>query len=1210
MTQDQENRIIKKAIEKGLLLEEDCFQNFTLKLDPDSKECLKWGFQLAQLIQAGLIDEKTLSLISKEIISDSNKEITFSTSTSTSTSINDEIIEISEFEPLDYDELNYDKDEPSGKTTLIQPALSDEASKIFTLRKVLSEDTTLKIDESARRTANQAEAQPTNRFSATSLFSEDSDVEERDLINWDKYKHLKLIGIGGMGRVFRGIDPKLNRTVALKFVINTKDQDLVERFIREARLQARIEHAHICKIYEIGEYFNRPYISMQYIKGISLDRAKEELSLEQKLKIIKEISEALHVAHKQGLIHRDIKPSNILIERSDEQGLWPYILDFGLAREVGEAGTTAAGAILGTPSYMSPEQAKGKINLLDRRSDVYSMGATLYELLTGVPPFRAKNYFEIVMKISDEPPIKLRELNDSIPEDIEIIVLKCLEKDPKERYQSAKALAEDIGLYLDGEPINARPSKIYRLKKLVKKHKLKVTLLSIAFILVISSITTGLYTIWATSQRERAEKVFGQEVKEIEKIWHYSSTLPIHDNKAARILIEERIKSLQEKLKTSTSPAKGPAYYSIGRGYLTLQDYEKANWYLEKAWESDYKTTDTAYSLGYAKGELYQYLREQLRFIPDKQAQDKQLIELKKLYRDPALNYLAFSTQVSSDRLYIEALIAFYLDEHTRALEKTSQAFNQSPWLYEAKKLESKVYKELGAKSLRTGDYEKAINEFDWAKKAYDQAVDIGRSDGSLYELEANRNINLMTSLFEKSKSPEESAKAALKACDQALIVNPESKIAYINKAIAYNILGQYQIRVGLEPLELDKSIEAGEKAAKFVESERAANLIVDKGLAGVPYNYIGASYYRKGLYELGKGLDARPTFEKAIAAFNSALQMSVLYDLIYKNLGDAYWGIARYEMSKGIDAVNSLDLSIKNYQEAIKINPENMFYYNGLGNAYEIRGEYELLCGSNPNIWLDRAIESYKKAITINANQAFPHTNAGISYRTRARYELAEGKDPSDSVKLAKENFEKGLSLGPFADGYRFFGEALLVGSEFAINQGRDASEELNQTRKTLEEGIRLNQNNTELYLRLAETELLSARNSIAKKLSPQDYFNNTEINLKKAIELNPESAENNLKMAEYYYYLIDWKISQSKLNFLELEPITIKAISKVEKAITLNPKLLEAKMLKAALLSLTTNFRTGLEKEKTIGESNKLFYEALREKPLIRYKYEKLVK
>jgi serine/threonine-protein kinase len=1183
MTPKQEKLIIKKAIEKGLLLEEDCFQEITLKIDPNSKECLKWGVQLAKLIQSGLIDERTITLISKEIIPDIETES------------EEKFTEINELEPLDEEEPDQ-----SEEVTLIRSAQTREAGTSFIPNEILSEDATLKVDSDSRKTVHQ-ESSATNEFSDATLYSLNNDVdEELSLLSWEKYKHLKLIGVGGMGRVFRGVDPKLGRTVALKFVINTKDQDLVERFIREARLQAKLEHAHICKIYEIGEYLNRPYISMQYIKGISLDEAKEELSIEQKLKIIKEISEALHAAHKQGLIHRDIKPSNILIEKSEEYAWWPYILDFGLAREIGEAGTTAAGAILGTPSYMSPEQAKGKINLLDRRSDVYSVGATLYELLTGVPPFKSKNYFEIVMKITDEKPIEPRKINDSIPEDVEIIVLKCLEKDPRDRYQSAKALAEDIALYLDGEPINARSSKLYRFKKLIKKHKLKVVLLSIAIVLVMSSIGIGIYTIWFTSQREAAEMLFGQEIKEIEKVWHYSSTLPIHNNQAAKILIEMRIQSLEEKLKTSSTPAKGPAYYSIGRGYLTLQDYEKAKLYLEKAWQSDYKTADTAYSLGYAKGELYQYLREQLKFIPDKQTQDKQLGELKKLYRDSAVEYLTIGSQVSSDKIYIEALIAFYLDEYEKALEKANQAFQVSPWLYDAKKLESKIYKEIGAKSLRAGDYEKAMKEFELAKKAYQQALDIGRSDGSLYELEADRNINLMTALFEKSKSLEEIAKEAIKACDQALIVNPESKKAYINKAIAYNILGQYQIRIGLEPLALDESIESGEKAVELFE--KAANLASDKGLIGIPYGYIGASYYRKGIYELGKGLDPCPTFKKATIAFNQALEKSVLYDFIYKNLGDAYWGIARYEMSKGLNATASLDASIHNYQEAIKINSENMFYYNGLGNAQEIRAEYELLCGADPNTWLVKAIDSYKKATTINPNHPFPYNNMGISYRTKARYEFMSGKDPRGSVEKAKEVSEKGFSLGPFADAYRFLGEALIVDCEFALNQGQDITEKLNEAKSVLEKGIALNQNNVELYLRLSEVELLSARNQLAKKLSPIESFSKAETSLKRAIELNPYSAENNLKLTEYYYYYFSAKLSNKE----SISPEIDQAISASEKALLLNPKLLEAKALKAALLFLKAKADTN---ENLLSESRRLLEEAIKEKPLLKYKYEKLI-
>jgi serine/threonine protein kinase len=287
------------------------------------------------------------------------------------------------------------------------------------------------------------------------------------------YELLEEIARGGMGVVYRARQIGLNRVVALKLILagQLASRAEVERFRREAEVAAGLQHPNIVAIHEVGEQQGQHYFSMDYVEGQSLrDMVREHpLPAQRAAQYVKAIAEAIHYAHRQGTLHRDLKPANVLIDRADQ----PRITDFGLAKRIeGGAELTGTGEILGTPSYMPPEQAGSRGGRVGPASDVYAMGAILYELLTGRPPFQTSNPLNTLLQVLEREPIAPRRLNAHVPKDLETICLKAMEKNPDRRYRTAGDMAADLGRYLNGFAISARRvGPVGRMIRWVKRRR-------------------------------------------------------------------------------------------------------------------------------------------------------------------------------------------------------------------------------------------------------------------------------------------------------------------------------------------------------------------------------------------------------------------------------------------------------------------------------------------------------------------------------------------------------------------------------------------------------------------------------------------------------------------------------------------------------------------------------------------------------------------
>ncbi|HEV3006136.1 MAG TPA: serine/threonine-protein kinase, partial [Pirellulales bacterium] len=286
---------------------------------------------------------------------------------------------------------------------------------------------------------------------------EDDASEHRRVRYFGDYELLEEIARGGMGVVYKARQVTLNRTVAVKMILagQLASAEDVKRFRTEAEAAAQLDHPGIVPIFEVGQHDGQHYFSMGYVDGQSLAKrvAEGPLLPREAAEMVKAVAAAVEYAHQRGVIHRDLKPGNILL---DAQGQ-PRVTDFGLAKRMEiDSDLTGTGQILGTPSYMPPEQAAAKFDQIGAASDVYSLGAVLYCLLTGRPPFQAASLLETLVQVREQEPVSLRQLNAKLPRDLETICLKCLRKEPDKRYASAGEFAADLGRFLAGEPIDAR----------------------------------------------------------------------------------------------------------------------------------------------------------------------------------------------------------------------------------------------------------------------------------------------------------------------------------------------------------------------------------------------------------------------------------------------------------------------------------------------------------------------------------------------------------------------------------------------------------------------------------------------------------------------------------------------------------------------------------------------------------------------------------
>lgn len=492
-----------------------------------------------------------------------------------------------------------------------------------------------------------------------------------------RYEIIREIARGGMGVVYEARDPSLNRVVALKTLIagEMADEKDLERFQQEAKVTASFSHPNIIPIYEVGIHESIHYFTMEYIDGMPLNEyvRKTQMPLRKMLKMMVQIIDGLGYAHSQGVIHRDIKPGNILVDTTGK----PLIMDFGLARKQDKQGLTMSGVALGTPSYMSPEQAQGKLKEIDVPSDIYSLGAVLYELLAGRPPFVGTSLAETLQAVIYNDPVPLRELIPGLPVNVETICMKCLEKNPKKRYPNTKLLIRDLERFLKGDTIRAQRSGIF--EKIEKNfHRKKQLYFSAAIILFIVFVSF-MSKVSDANKLCNLQDALESKNKEIEEIKKRSEK-DIKEATLTKNRVDDSIKEIENLRKESQKNLSDAFLY---KGIVLFQQKE-----YEDALRAFTKTIELAPDSGDA------YLKRSLAYFKKHQYQ-KALEDVNK----------SLSLQKTHDAYYHRALIY-------KELEKMEEAFQDCNIALEMSGKDDNSYNLRGIIYLSRGLFDNSIKDF------------------------------------------------------------------------------------------------------------------------------------------------------------------------------------------------------------------------------------------------------------------------------------------------------------------------------------------------------------------------------------------------------------------------------------------------------------------------------------------------------------------
>jgi len=841
-----------------------------------------------------------------------------------------------------------------------------------------------------------------------------------DVPNIPRYEILERLGEGATAVICRAMDRELRRPVALKIQRPGVGRSEVgrQRFRREAQTVAGLAHPHVVMIHDAGEAGGQLYLVMELVDGRPLSdlMAERKNDVRGLTALLEKAARGVSAAHEKGVVHRDLKPSNILVTASGE----PKVADFGLAHLVdSESELTRTGSSLGTPLYMSPEQVEGQAGAISPRTDVFALGAILYEILTGQAPHPGETLMEIYSRIVRDDPVPPKRLNPNVPADLQTIVLKCLEKDPRRRYPSAKEFADDLGRHLAGEPIEARPAGLATrtCRRLLKSRWARgVSIVAAAILLAAVGIEVA--------GREKADRLRAEQEKRLNVLREHARTSLSAVLKLRRAGANDAMREFVPALEAAyaqaleTAPQVAEVEYLLGRMHRALLEDTKALDFQERALGKEPRYAPALYERAVLMANRYgsaltRAVAEARRLppgvvsaresreapFPDPLGVERSQQELVAV-RDRILRDCTVLEELLARRsegefrqigeahiLTVKGILAYYRLQWVEARKLLEEAVRKDPTLEEAwAALCETAYRQTNSEARRSTDIDALLRRWDETEKLYNDAIAndrgyvphwIGRAD-----MRRHRAFGLMRSGRDAIPAFAE-AEADL---DRALELRRDSPDALFLRGSVRTIKAVCLMDLGRKPTQDLEASGADINAGLALSSDRASGWMLK-----------GSLFNEWARWRKISGVSPLADFAAAEEAFGRALQIDPSATQARSGRSIARTWRAEYHAHRGVDPLPDFAAAEEDIQAVIQAERQAMDGWLKRAQLYFLRAQYRNQRGESPTDDLVRADEDFSEAIRLS-----PGTDRLYGERGEARVLLGRLYEKSRDLPQA----------------------------------------------------------------------------------------------------------------------------------------------------------------------------------------------------------------
>jgi serine/threonine-protein kinase len=805
--------------------------------------------------------------------------------------------------------------------------------------------------------------------------------------------------------------------------------------------------------------------------------------------------------------------------------------------------------MVGTPNFMAPEQARGDIGAIGSLTDVWALGATLYQLLAGKPPFDGDSIMNILRSVEMDEPAPL----PGVQRDLQAIAFRCLEKAPAKRYASAAALAKDLSAFERGEPVIARRRGLLRRAQLLARKNRWPLLAAGALALVGTVALAGWIAARAgATRRVRAARELGQSLQTMRSTMRAARMLPLHDIEPDRGKVRAEMNRIAAVMRTLGDEGRAPGEFALGAGWFALGDHKQARAHLEAAWAGGERSPDLAYDLGLVLGTAYYKAKANPPAL-EEAGRARYEAELDRTLRAPAIAYLrAAAGAADTSPAYVEAMIAFYDRRYEEVIARAQTAIRDMPTLYEAELLAADALGRRAQTELSAGQLAPAKAHFAEADAAFARAQEIGRSDPYVYLELSDALLGYASHADHLGEDPGPMYRRALEACERGRRADSRAVWPDGMEAFAAWLLGGVEVEHGRDPL------------PAFQRAIAAAGRIIARDPQTVEGRVaLGDALIGVGRDEIRRGRDPRASLQRAIDAFEAALKIRA--DLQgYSHLGVAWGELARWQMAHGLDASRAVEADVAANEQAARIDPSDpdtvLMPCRILAEWVMDRVERDRDAG----VVLARANQKCSAAEAVSSGDTRVLRCVGDLDHARALLAWQAGDDPLPELDRAQAKLERVIALDATDSDYRIALTRILVTrADYLTVRGRDASSAQARALREARLAVEIAPNDPRGWVAVAVAHRAAARAGRASARAIADGL----VATARALATKSDDGEA-LVVAAELHLLEGWAAQRQR------RPVTgavAAAEALVSRALAVDPGAARALLIRAGLARLT---------------------------------------